>query len=69
MSALDPLPRAARPFLRFVDLLRANGFVVATEQTTSFLAAITLLGPRDPRRHPPRRPRHAGPAARAPWRL
>src|SRR5438105_13210546 len=47
MSALDPLPRAARPFLRFVDLLRANGFVVATEQTTSFLAAITLLGPRD----------------------
>jgi uncharacterized protein len=47
MSALDPLPRAARPFLRFVDLLRANGFVVATDQTTSFLAAITLLGPRD----------------------
>jgi uncharacterized protein with von Willebrand factor type A (vWA) domain len=48
MSAIDPLPRAARPFLSFVHLLRANGFVVAPEQTASFLAAITLLGPRDP---------------------
>jgi uncharacterized protein with von Willebrand factor type A (vWA) domain len=48
MSAFDPLPRAARPFLSFVHLLRANGFVVAPEQTASFLAAITLLGPRDP---------------------
>jgi uncharacterized protein with von Willebrand factor type A (vWA) domain len=47
MSALDPLPRAARPFVGFVQLLRANGFVVAPEQTTSFLSAITLLGPRD----------------------
>src|SRR5258708_5014500 len=48
MSELDPLPRAARPFLGFVHLLRANGFVVAPEQTTAFLSAISLLGPRDP---------------------
>jgi uncharacterized protein len=48
MSAFDPLPRAARPFLGFVTLLRANGFVIAPEQTTSYLAAISLLGPRDP---------------------
>lgn len=47
MSALDPLPRAARPLLSFVTLLRANGFVIAPEQTTSFLDAIRLLGPRD----------------------
>jgi uncharacterized protein len=48
MSAFDPLPRAVRPFLSFVTLLRANGFVIAPEQTASFLQAITLLGPRDP---------------------
>jgi hypothetical protein len=40
------LPRAARVFTSFVSLLRANGFAVAPEQTTSFLAAIELLGPR-----------------------
>ncbi len=40
------LPRAARPFVTFVGLLRGNGFAVAPEQTTSFLAAIELLGPR-----------------------
>ncbi|MCP1913103.1 uncharacterized protein with von Willebrand factor type A (vWA) domain [Bradyrhizobium elkanii] len=40
------LPRAARIFVSFVALLRANGFSVAPEQTTSFLAAIELLGPR-----------------------
>ncbi|MBR0932427.1 VWA domain-containing protein [Bradyrhizobium jicamae] len=40
------LPRAARVFISFVALLRANGFSVAPEQTTSFLAAIELLGPR-----------------------
>ncbi len=46
----DPatLPRAARPFLSFVALLRANGFAIAPEQTSSFLEAIALLGPRDP---------------------
>jgi uncharacterized protein len=40
------LPRAARIFVSFVALLRANGFSVAPEQTTAFLAAIELLGPR-----------------------
>jgi len=40
------LPRAAQIFVSFVALLRANGFSVAPEQTTSFLAAIELLGPR-----------------------
>jgi uncharacterized protein with von Willebrand factor type A (vWA) domain len=40
------LPRAARVFFTFVALLRANGFAVAPEQTTAFLAAIELLGPR-----------------------
>ncbi|OKO68380.1 VWA domain-containing protein [Bradyrhizobium sp. NAS96.2] len=40
------LPRAAQTFVTFVALLRANGFSVAPEQTTSFLAAIELLGPR-----------------------
>jgi uncharacterized protein with von Willebrand factor type A (vWA) domain len=40
------LPRAARVFVSFVALLRANGFAVAPEQTTAFLAAIELLGPR-----------------------
>jgi len=40
------LPRAARIFVSFAALLRANGFSVAPEQTTAFLAAIELLGPR-----------------------
>jgi uncharacterized protein len=40
------LPAAAVPFVAFASLLRANGFVVASEQITGFLAAITLLGPR-----------------------
>ncbi|MFM9776222.1 hypothetical protein ACKI1Z_41295, partial [Streptomyces galilaeus] len=40
------LPRAAQIFISFVALLRANGFAVAPEQTTAFLAAIELLGPR-----------------------
>ena len=40
------LPRAAQPFVAFASLLRANGFAVAPEQTTAFLSAITLLGPR-----------------------
>ncbi len=46
MSAELQLPRAARVFVSFVALLRANGFSVAPEQTTAFLAAIELLGPR-----------------------
>jgi len=40
------LPRAIRVFVSFVALLRVNGFAVAPEQTTTFLAAIELLGPR-----------------------
>jgi uncharacterized protein len=40
------LPHAARIFISFVALLRTNGFSVAPEQTTAFLAAIELLGPR-----------------------
>ena len=46
MSEASEIPRAARAFIDFVALLRANGFAVAPEQTTSFLAAIGLLGPR-----------------------
>jgi hypothetical protein len=42
------IPRAARAFVDFVALLRGNGFAVAPEQTTSFLAAVWLLGPRSP---------------------
>jgi len=34
------LPRTIRVFVSFVALLRANGFAVAPEQTTAFLAAI-----------------------------
>ncbi len=47
MSTEPELPRAARIFVSFVGLLRVNGFAVAPEQTTTFLAAIGLLGPRD----------------------
>ncbi|WOH83439.1 VWA domain-containing protein [Bradyrhizobium sp. BEA-2-5] len=46
MSTELQLPRAARIFVSFAALLRVNGFSVAPEQTTSFLAAIELLGPR-----------------------
>ena len=46
MSTEPQLPRAARVFISFAALLRANGFAVAPEQTTAFLAAIELLGPR-----------------------
>ncbi|TYO67614.1 VWA domain-containing protein [Bradyrhizobium hipponense] len=47
MSTESELPRAARIFVSFVALLRANGFAIAPEQTTAYLAAIELLGPRD----------------------
>ena len=46
VSDEQPLPRAARAFVSFAALLRVNGFAVAPEQTTAFLAAIELLGPR-----------------------
>jgi uncharacterized protein with von Willebrand factor type A (vWA) domain len=48
VSEAPQLPRAARTFVSFVALLRANGFAIAPEQTTAFLAAIELLGPRRP---------------------
>jgi hypothetical protein len=43
---VSALPRAARPFVTLPALLRANGFTVAPEQTTAFLTAIGLLGPK-----------------------
>jgi uncharacterized protein with von Willebrand factor type A (vWA) domain len=48
VSEALPLPRAARAFVSFAALLRANGFAIAPEQTTAFLEAIALLGPRGP---------------------
>jgi uncharacterized protein with von Willebrand factor type A (vWA) domain len=48
VSEVQPLPRAARAFVSFAALLRANGFAIAPEQTAAFLEAIALLGPRDP---------------------
>jgi len=48
VTAEPRLPRAARAFVSFVALLRVNGFAIAPEQTTAFLAAIELLGPRNP---------------------
>jgi uncharacterized protein len=47
MSDQLGLPRAAHIFVSFAALLRINGFAVAPEQTTTFLAAIELLGPRN----------------------
>jgi hypothetical protein len=46
MTTVPPLPAAARPFLAFPALLRAHGFAIAPEQTTTFMAGTTLLGPR-----------------------
>ncbi|MBR1120542.1 VWA domain-containing protein [Bradyrhizobium lablabi] len=46
MIAGPQLPRAVGVFISFAALLRVNGFAVAPEQTTAFLAAIELLGPR-----------------------
>ena len=43
MSETNPLPRAARAFVDFVGLLRVNGFAIAPEQTTTFLAAIASV--------------------------
>ena len=40
------LPEAARPFVTFPAVLRAHGFAVAPEQTTGFIEAVGLLGPR-----------------------
>jgi uncharacterized protein len=46
VSDESQLPRAAHAFVFFATLLRVNGFAVAPEQTTAFLSAIALLGPR-----------------------
>jgi uncharacterized protein with von Willebrand factor type A (vWA) domain len=43
---IAPLPAAVRPFVAFPALLREHGIAVAPEQTTSFLMAVELLGPR-----------------------
>lgn len=40
------LPAAARPFVEFPAVLRANGFAVAPDQTIGFIEAVGLLGPR-----------------------
>lgn len=40
------LPQAVVPLVAFPQLLRRHGFAVAPEQTTSFLTATELLGPR-----------------------
>ena len=41
-----PLPAAARLLVAFPTLLLGHGFSIAPEQTTSFLMAVELLGPR-----------------------
>jgi uncharacterized protein len=48
---------ALAPFLAFPPALRGAGFPAAPEQTESFLAAVTLLGPRS--MHDLRRAAHA----------
>ncbi|WP_192243565.1 vWA domain-containing protein [Mesorhizobium silamurunense] len=42
----ESLPHAAAPFLGFARLLRHHAFAIAPEQVTSFMQAVTLLGPR-----------------------
>jgi uncharacterized protein with von Willebrand factor type A (vWA) domain len=46
MRRSENLPRAATPLLGFARLLRHHAFAIAPEQVTSFMQAITLLGPR-----------------------
>src|ERR671911_2069869 len=40
------VPGAVRPLIAFPTLLRGHGFMIAPEQTVSFLQAVELLGPR-----------------------
>ena len=40
-------PRSLAPFLRLPQALRSAGFSVSPDQTTDFIAAVGLLGPRD----------------------
>lgn len=46
MSTVSDLPRAAKPFVEFAGILRANGFAIAPEQTENFIAAVGVLGPK-----------------------
>lgn len=50
-------PRPLAPFLALAPALRAAGFAAAPEQTTAFIAAVGLLGPRSI--HDIRRAAHA----------
>ena len=43
---IERVPAGARPLIGFATLLRVNGFPVAPDQTTAFVAAVGLLGPR-----------------------
>jgi uncharacterized protein with von Willebrand factor type A (vWA) domain len=43
----DDMLRPVRHFVGFTALLRRSGFAVAPEQTTAWLTAIDLLGPRE----------------------
>ncbi|MGX5839172.1 vWA domain-containing protein [Mesorhizobium sp. ArgA1] len=42
----ESFPRAAAPFLDFARLLRGHAFAISPEQVSSFMQAVTLLGPR-----------------------
>ncbi|MBZ9992063.1 VWA domain-containing protein [Mesorhizobium sp. BH1-1-5] len=46
MRRPESLPRPTMPFLGFARLLRRHAFAIAPEQITSFMQAVTLLGPR-----------------------
>ena len=46
MRRAESLPRSAQPFLGFARLLRDHALPIAPEQITSFMQAVTLLGPR-----------------------
>lgn len=46
MMRQEGLPRASAPFLSFARLLRRHAFAIAPEQVSSFMRAVTLLGPR-----------------------
>ncbi|MDX8523517.1 VWA domain-containing protein [Mesorhizobium sp. MSK_1335] len=46
MMQVESLQPAAAPFLGFARLLRRHAFAIAPEQVTSFMQAVTLLGPR-----------------------
>ncbi|MEM7189754.1 MAG: VWA domain-containing protein [Pseudomonadota bacterium] len=41
------LPRTLQPMVTFASILRANGFTVSPDQTTSWIEGIGLLGPRN----------------------